>query len=242
MGERRWDLYDVLGAVAMAATPLAAALVFGWQMGTDVAGLTGSGLAAVVGGVCAAVGYEAVGILAGHTATEFWRRGDGRFWVTAVFLVGYAVTGAWKMRGTDLWILFPTAAAVYLLVGLRFSAQGEQREAAREAAAAQEQAAQAREWERKAQERAAARAHELALKREEGRIAVALKEAEMEAAAPAAKEPAANGSGQGAREPLACPDCGATHGKSGRPMLTAAAINAHRRFCEGGALTPGPSP
>jgi hypothetical protein len=113
-------LYDYLGIVAMIATPLAAAVLFGWQLHSY---LLDSGLIpwlAIVGGLSGAVAIESVGIYAGHVGMDYARRRDWRGLVAGAALVFYVGFGWSKVP--EYGAIFVIAAFVYILVALRAEA------------------------------------------------------------------------------------------------------------------------
>jgi DNA-binding CsgD family transcriptional regulator len=113
-------LYDYLGIVAMIATPLAAAVLFGWQLHSY---LLDSGLIpwlAIVGGLSGAVAIESVGIYAGHVGMDYARRRDWRGLVAGAALVFYVGFGWSKVP--EYGAIFVIAAFVYVLVALRAEA------------------------------------------------------------------------------------------------------------------------
>jgi DNA-binding CsgD family transcriptional regulator len=113
-------LYDYLGIVAMIATPLAAAVLFGWQLHSY---LLDSGLIpwlAIVGGLSGAVAIESVGIYAGHVGMDYARRRDWRGLVAGAALAFYVGFGWSKVP--EYGAIFVIAAFVYVLVALRAEA------------------------------------------------------------------------------------------------------------------------
>jgi len=112
--------YTLLGWLAMIAVPVSPAMFFGWKAYAALLILTGSDWLAVPGGILTALGLELVGIFAGHTAIEMYRRHDPRWKLAALIMMVYVIIGT-----TELWsnpigrVTFLIAALVYLLVGLR---------------------------------------------------------------------------------------------------------------------------
>lgn len=116
----KWDSYSALGWLGMVAVPLAPAFFFAWDVYTEVMTLTaGSGWAGPVAALSAA-GLEVVGILAGHTSMEFWKRKDKeRAIVAGLIMLIYTAIGIYQLRGTTGAIMFLVAPMVYILVALR---------------------------------------------------------------------------------------------------------------------------
>jgi hypothetical protein len=113
-------LYDYLGIVAMIATPLAAAVLFGWQLHSY---LLDSGLIpwlAVTGGLSGAVAIESVGIYAGHVGMDYARRRDWRGVVAGAAMLFYVWFGWSKVP--EYGPIFVIAGFVYVLVALRAEA------------------------------------------------------------------------------------------------------------------------
>lgn len=117
------DFYGWLGLVAMVATPLAAALLFGWELYDYLISeaLMPLGLA-VAGGVAGAVAIESVGIYAGHVGMDYARRRDWRGLVAGAALLFYVGLGWWKVP--EYGEVFVLAAFMYVLVALRHEAVG----------------------------------------------------------------------------------------------------------------------
>jgi hypothetical protein len=216
-------LYDALTIIAMITTPAAAALFFGWRIYTAALALTGSEAWATVAGLATAITLEAVGMLAGHVASDFWQRGDGRWKVAVGVMALYVVVGMVELWGTTGALVFVLSPAVYLLAALRHTAAIE---AVEDAA----QAAENHEWQREQERIAAAREHELRLlearQRHEATIERARIRAESQhyasiepALVPALQEQAA----------YLCEDCG-------QSFATVQALNAHGRWCKARAL------
>ena len=107
-----------LTLAAILITPIAPATFFGHQAYTALLGQTGAPWLAVVGGIATAIGLELVGLLAGHTTIEFWRRGDRRAWLAALLLVAYIAIGT-----VELWRV-PVGRAVFLIAGLAYIVAG----------------------------------------------------------------------------------------------------------------------
>lgn len=110
-------LYDIIGIVAMIATPLAAATLFGWGLYEYLHGRSVPFVLAVAGGISGAVAIESVGIYAGHVGMDYARRRDWRGLVAAVAMTFYVWFGWSKVP--EYGAVFVLAGFVYVLVALR---------------------------------------------------------------------------------------------------------------------------
>ena len=120
---KKLGMYDILGLLAMIATPLAASIFFGWKSYQGVHSLTDGVLwLAIPAGIGAAIGLESVGIFAGHVATDFYKAEDPRWKLAALLLVAYVAIGVIELWGTTGVAIFLISPMVYLLVGLRYDA------------------------------------------------------------------------------------------------------------------------
>jgi hypothetical protein len=99
-------------------------------------------------------------MLAGHVASDFWQRGDGRWKVAAGVMALYVIVGMVELWGTTGALVFVLSPAVYLLAALRHTA-------AIEAVEDAEQAAENNAWQREQERIAAAREHEIRLRQME---------------------------------------------------------------------------
>jgi len=110
--------YTALGIIAMIATPLAAAVLFGWEMYTYLLTEKLMPLAlAIAGGVAMVIAMESVGIYAGHIGMDYLKRRDWRGIVAAAAMIFYVWYGWSKVP--EYGAVFILAAFVYLLVALR---------------------------------------------------------------------------------------------------------------------------
>ena len=110
-------LYDIIGLVAMIATPLAAATLFGWGLYEYLHGRSVPFALAVAGGISGAVAIESVGVYAGHVGMDYARRRDWRGLVAAVAMLFYVCFGWSKVP--EYGAVFVLAGFVYVLVALR---------------------------------------------------------------------------------------------------------------------------
>lgn len=110
-------LYDIIGLVAMIATPLAAATLFGWGLYEYLHGRSVPFALAVAGGISGAVAIESVGIYAGHVGMDYARRRDWRGLVAAIAMMFYVWFGWSKVP--EYGAVFVLAGFVYVLVALR---------------------------------------------------------------------------------------------------------------------------
>lgn len=187
-------LYDILTIIAMTTTPAAAAIFFGWRVYSATLTLTGSKDWAIAAGLATAIALESVGILAGHLASEFWRRRDSRWIVAAVVMGIYVLVGMIELWGTTGAVVFVLSPAVYLLAALRHTAEIEaiedkQRQSENEAETKRlkeiedRKATEERAWQQQQSERAAERQHELDLERVRSQQAFAIEQARIAAEA-----------------------------------------------------------
>jgi hypothetical protein len=117
---KRIDPYDLLGVVAMIATPMAAALVFGWELYLYFLSISVPTSLAIVGAVSGAIAMESVGVYAGHVGIDYARRRDWRGLVAAAAMVFYIWFG-WS-KAPAYGAVFVLAGFVYALVALRHEA------------------------------------------------------------------------------------------------------------------------
>ena len=110
-------LYDLIGVIAMIATPLAAATLFGWNLYGYLVERSVPMALAIVGGLSGAVAIESVGIYAGHVGMDYARRRDWRGLVAAAAMAFYVWFGWSKVP--EYGAVFVMAGFVYLLVALR---------------------------------------------------------------------------------------------------------------------------
>ena len=110
-------LYDLIGVIAMIATPLAAATLFGWNLYGYLVERSVPAALAIVGGLSGAVAIESVGIYAGHVGMDYARRRDWRGLVAAAAMAFYVWFGWSKVP--EYGAVFVMAGFVYLLVALR---------------------------------------------------------------------------------------------------------------------------
>lgn len=156
-------LYKAITIISMVTMPAAAAINFGDAAFDALNGRTHLYLA-IIAGVFTGVGFETIGIVAGHRAVNFYSKQDQRWVIAALSLLAYIVIGVWEMY------LIPFARFVPILSGLVYVLAGLQSEAETEAAKDDNQAA----WERERAERQDEFEKELKLKELEANTAVKL--------------------------------------------------------------------
>lgn len=199
-----------LSMIAPIVTPLAPAAFFGHSAYTALFAATGLVWLSIVAGIATAAGLEMVGILAGHTAIEFWRFNDRRAWLAALLLLAYIAIGT-----IELWRV-PVGRAVFLIAGLAYVVVGLRADAAQVSADVTQEAAEER---RNSQELAMMRLqyqHEEKLARIQAQAAAQA----AQAAAPA-PQAAAQAAAAAAQYECAC----------GRSFAVAQSYSAHRRHC-----------
>ncbi len=133
-------MYDVIGWVAMIATPLAAATLFGWNLYTYLYGRSVPMPLAISGGISGAVAIESVGIYAGHVGMDYARRRDWRGLVAAVAMIFYVWFG---------WSKVPEYGAVFVLAGFVYALVALRAEAVEEVTAATQAARADTNWQRR---------------------------------------------------------------------------------------------
>jgi hypothetical protein len=202
-------LYDAATVAAVTLTPLAPAVFFGSAVYAAAIDFVPAPALAAAGAIATALGWELVGVLAGHVTLGLLRQAN-RLWLAgALILLAYAGLGAWALPGV-LRIAFVASLLSYLVAGLRYvHGQGEIENQAI-AAERKTERVEERQARREARERERERAHELQV--------LALSQ---HAAPTASIEPAPSQQNQ-----HLCEDCGRTFG-------SVQAANAHRRFCAG---------
>ena len=156
-------LYKAITIISMVTMPAAAAINFGDAAFDALNGRTHLYLA-IIAGVFTGVGFETIGIVAGHRAVNFYSKQDQRWVIAALSLLAYIVIGVWEMHS------IPFARFVPILSGLVYVLAGLQSEAETEAAKDDNQAA----WERERAERQDEFEKELKLKELEANTAVKL--------------------------------------------------------------------
>ena len=156
-------LYKAITIISMVTMPAAAAINFGDAAFDALNGRTHLYLA-IIAGVFTGVGFETIGIVAGHRAVNFYSKQDQRWVIAALSLLAYIVIGVWEMHS------IPFARFVPILSGLVYVLAGLQSEAETEAAKDDSQAA----WERERAERQDEFEKELKLKELEANTAVKL--------------------------------------------------------------------
>ncbi len=133
-------MYDVIGWVAMIATPLAAATLFGWNLYTYLYGRSVPMPLAISGGISGAVAIESVGIYAGHVGMDYARRRDWRGLVAAVAMLFYVWFG---------WSKVPEYGAVFVLAGFVYALVALRAEAVEEVTAVTQAARADTNWQRR---------------------------------------------------------------------------------------------
>lgn len=135
-------VYRFITILAMLAMPLAAAISFGDAAHDALLERVAPWLAAV-GGISAGVGFEALGILAGHLAVALYLQKRRMVLVPSAVLLAYVAVGVVEMHAIPFARFLPALAAmVYVIAGL----QGENETAT---LAQVEETAEARAHERK---------------------------------------------------------------------------------------------
>lgn len=210
--------YTYLGWLAIVAVPIAPVFFFAWDVYQEVLTRANYWLLAAGVGLVSAIGLELVGVLAGHLAMEFWRTGNTQRAILSGGIMGvYVLIGVIQLWGTIGMVMFIIAPLVYVLVALRQVAEQEATEHARH-----EKRSIVIDY--RAKEAQADRQHQLELERL--RLANEVKLAKVQASTmPAlpAQEPA--------QSELNLHKCG----KCQRDFATVQGLNAHQRFCAGGA-------
>lgn len=107
--------FDILGWLAIIATPVAPAYFFGEAVAHTITNLW----LGILVGIAAAIGLESIGIFAGHTAVDAFRIGRTKEGIVAtIVLLAYVGLGAYKLEGFGR-IMFLMAPLGYLISGLR---------------------------------------------------------------------------------------------------------------------------
>ena len=157
------NIYKAITILSMVTMPAAAAINFGDAAFDALNGRTHF-ILAIIAGVFTGVGFETIGIVAGHRAVNFYSKQDQRWVIAALSLLAYIVIGVWEMHS------IPFARFVPILSGLVYVLAGLQSEAETEAAKDDSQAA----WERERTERQDEFEKELKLRELEANTAVKL--------------------------------------------------------------------
>ena len=211
---RNKNLYDYVGIIAMLVTPLAVAVLFGWELHQYLRGQSVPMSLAIAGGIAGAMAVECVGIYAGHVSMDYIRRRDWRALIAVAAMVVYVWFGYSKVG--EYGLMFVLAAFVYALVALR------QEAVSVDTAVLQKDQAQL--------------AHERKMEMEKLHINERVRLARIDVKIK--QEPAQNGRvpAQSQLVPAlgghVCHECE-------RPFTSVQALNAHRRFCSGRVASNG---
>ena len=217
------NIYKAITILSMVTMPAAAAINFGDAAFDALNGRTHF-ILAIIAGVFTGVGFETIGIVAGHRAVNFYSKQDQRWVIAALSLLAYIVIGVWEMHS------IPFARFVPILSGLVYVLAGLQSEAETEAAKDDSQAA----WERERAERQDEFEKELKLRELEANTAVKLARVEAKTKAPAkSSQKVSQVSQNESAEPVKHYEC-----VCGRVFEGSRSYNAHRRHCETPANEP----
>lgn len=148
------NFYDYLGKVAIVVTPLAAAIAFGWSVYESTLATTAVYWLSIIAGMATAVALESVGMLAGHTASDFYQQKDRRWIVAAAVMVIYVGAGLYELQGTSVAVVFLISPLVYVLVAMKHTANEHKSDKATAVA-------DGKAWKRQQSVVAAGRRHEL---------------------------------------------------------------------------------
>jgi flagellar biosynthesis GTPase FlhF len=211
----RKDIYGPITIVAMLTMPMAAAINFGDAAYDALLGRVSAAWIATAGGIATGIGFEAIGILAGHLAVSFYSRKDGRALAAVAALVAYVIIGMYELWSIPMARFVPLLAGlVYLLAGLQHEdVEEKERETAVSATRLDFQLEQARldrEAERERQASNDQRQHEENLRRLEvetqaqiEQAALSLEEKRMQAEERQRKREARRAQAEGKREQAA---------------------------------------
>lgn len=132
------DIYWYITILAMIAMPAAAAINFG-DAAYDSLILNTTLILALIGGVATGLGFEAIGILAGHNAIKFYSQKDSRWIIAALALIAYVCIGSYELREIAFARFVPLLSGlVYVMAGLQYQAHDEKEEAINEQSANRE--------------------------------------------------------------------------------------------------------
>lgn len=176
--KKDFDLYRIVTILAMITMPAAAAINFG-DAAYDALLVRTLPQLAVFAGICTGIGFETIGIVAGHRAISYHGKGDPRWKMAAAALVAYMAIGVWEM------IDIPFARFVPLLSGLVYVLAGMQKEAESE----RETAVADKDYGRKLELFKLKQEHELKLKEAELDATKKIEQAKARAAAKTARSP-----------------------------------------------------
>lgn len=157
------NFYDSAALAAVILVPFAPVIFFGVAIYKEaLPGMPVSALA-IIGAFGTAAGLELVGLLAGYVGLELFKRGM-RLWILAfAVMVAYVVMGASALSGT-LRIAFLIAPLAYILLGLLHLVRQQEAQTNEAKHVEDEQAADNQAWQRRQDEQAAARDHELKMR------------------------------------------------------------------------------
>lgn len=218
------SIYDYLGWIAVVAVPIAPVFFFAHKIYNVAYAMANSFWLALGVGLVSAIGLEIVGIYAGHTTMEFWRRGDNtRAVISGLIMLAYVGIGVYELWGTVGVVMFIIAPLVYVLLALQEMLKVEDGKEAGAITFEQNEKKADSQFKRDMIAERQRLKHELAL--EQMRASTAKAQAEPVLAAPM-QEPA--------RTSYECEDCN-------RGFSTVQALNAHGRFCKGVRVLNGVS-
>ena len=218
------SIYDYLGWIAVVAVPIAPVFFFAHKIYNVALTMAGSFWLSLSVGVISAIGLEIVGIYAGHTAMEFWRRGDNtRAAISGAIMLAYVAIGVWEWWGTVGVVMFVIAPLVYVLLALQEMLKTEDAKEADAVVFEQDEKIKDNDFKRQMIAERQRLKHELALEQMKASTAIAQANPVL-----AVQEQVQTGAS------YECEDCGKTY-------KTVQALNAHGRFCKGVPMLNGKS-
>lgn len=121
---KKSNIYGIVTILAMLSMPAAASINFGYAAYTALLDRVNTAVyLATIGGITTGIGFESIGILAGHLSVSYHGRRDGRYKAAAAALVAYIAIGTIELWGIKFAQFVPLLAGlVYLLAGLQYEA------------------------------------------------------------------------------------------------------------------------
>lgn len=111
--------YKFLERLTAYTIPVAPVIFFGWRVFVEVLAMTNLLWLSIPAGILTGIALEIVGILAGRSAIEYWKRDQYTIASIAVLiLLAYVGIGVWELQGTIGAVVFLIAPLVYILIAL----------------------------------------------------------------------------------------------------------------------------
>lgn len=210
------DIYWYVTILAMIAMPAAAAINFG-DAAYDALAVRTFNWLAVAGGLFTGLGFEFVGILAGHNAIRFYSKNDKRWIIAAIAMCIYIAIGMYEL------FLIPFARFVPLLSGLVYVMAGLENQAVEE----DKQKLDDNSYQKKLDLLQVKLDHERQMKQDELNTQIKIERVKIKAMPASSRDISRKNSRQSASKPAKHYEC-----VCGRVFEGSRSYNAHRSHCE----------